>query len=97
VNPIKIILILLIRIYRWTISPAMTFLFGPLSQCRFTPTCSVYAVDAIRAHGTLRGTWLATKRVCRCHPWGSCGHDLVPAHESDALPSAAVILPGHSR
>jgi len=73
------ILIFAIRAYRWTISPAQTFLFGPAGGCRFTPTCSVYAIDAVRQHGALAGTALAAKRICRCHPWGGCGHDPVPA------------------
>jgi putative membrane protein insertion efficiency factor len=45
--------------------------------CRFHPTCSQYALDALRTHGPLRGTWLATKRVARCHPWSPGGHDPV--------------------
>ena len=72
------LLTLAIRAYRLTISPAQTLLFGPTGGCRFTPTCSQYAIDAIHAHGTLAGGALATKRICRCHPWGGCGHDPVP-------------------
>jgi len=78
VNPVQHILILVVRVYRWTLSPAKTFLFGPLAQCRFTPSCSQYALEALRTHGALTGGWLATKRICRCHPWGDCGHDPVP-------------------
>jgi hypothetical protein len=74
----KFTLMVAIRLYRWTISPAQTFLFGAGAGCRFTPTCSVYALDAVREHGAMKGTVLATKRICRCHPWGSCGHDPVP-------------------
>jgi putative membrane protein insertion efficiency factor len=77
-NPLQAILVFAIRIYRWTISPAQIFLFGPASGCRFTPTCSQYAADAIRSRGALAGSWLAAKRICRCHPWGDCGHDPVP-------------------
>ncbi len=77
-NPIQHILILAVRLYRWTLSPAKTFLFGPLGQCRFEPSCSVYAVEALQKHGALRGSFLAAKRVCRCHPWGECGLDPVP-------------------
>lgn len=47
-------------------------------RCRFTPSCSHYAVQAIEQHGAARGTWLAIRRVARCHPWGACGHDPVP-------------------
>jgi len=77
VNPFQHILILAVRVYRWTISPAQIFLFGPSGGCRFTPTCSQYAIEAIRVRGTVVGIWLAVKRICRCHPWGDCGHDPV--------------------
>jgi putative membrane protein insertion efficiency factor len=70
-------LILAIRVYRWTVSPVLLFLFGPTGGCRFTPSCSQYAMDAIRSRGALAGGWLAAKRICRCHPWGDCGHDPV--------------------
>ncbi|MSU58431.1 MAG: membrane protein insertion efficiency factor YidD [Pedosphaera sp.] len=76
-NPAQHILIFAVRVYRCTLSPALGFLFGP-GGCRFTPTCSGYALEAIQKHGALAGGWLATKRVCRCHPWGGCGHDPVP-------------------
>jgi hypothetical protein len=81
VNPIQTILILAIRVYRWTISPAQIFLFGAGTGCRFTPTCSQYAVEAIRMRGIFTGGALAAKRICRCHPWGDCGHDPVPKAE----------------
>jgi hypothetical protein len=74
------ILILGVRCYRWVISPAKTFVFGPLGRCRFTPSCSEYALAALRRHGALAGSWLAIKRIGRCHPWGGCGHDPVPAN-----------------
>ena len=77
-NPLQHFLIFTVRAYRLTISPAQTFLFGGISGCRFTPTCSVYALDAVRELGALRGTALAAKRICRCHPWGGGGHDPVP-------------------
>lgn len=76
------ILILLVRIYRVTLSPAKTFVFGPAAECRFEPSCSQYALDALKTHGPLTGSWLAAKRVCRCHPWGESGHDPVPARKS---------------
>ena len=72
------ILVFGVRIYRWVISPAKTFFFGPLSQCRFTPSRSAYAMQAIRKHGAWHGSRLALKRLCRCHPWGGCGEDPVP-------------------
>ena len=77
-NLIQHILIFAIRVYRWTISPLQTFLFGPAGGCRFTPTCSQYALEAVRTHGARSGSWLGLKRICRCHPWGDCGHDPVP-------------------
>jgi putative membrane protein insertion efficiency factor len=82
VNLLQHSLVLAIRVYRCTVSPAQLFLFGAGSGCRFTPTCSVYATEAILSHGALTGTWLTVKRLARCHPWGSCGHDPVPASES---------------
>lgn len=77
-NPVQHILIAAVRVYRLMISPAQVFLFGPTGQCRFTPSCSQYALDAVRKHGALSGSWLAARRVCRCHPWGGYGHDPVP-------------------
>ena len=72
------ILTLLIRVYRVTLSPLLGALSGPRGGCRFHPTCSAYALEAVRKHGAARGAWLALKRVCRCHPWGECGYDPVP-------------------
>jgi uncharacterized protein len=81
-NPLQTILIFAIRVYRWTISPAQIFLFGPTGGCRFTPSCSQYAIDAVRSRGAIAGSWLAAKRICRCHPWGNCGHDPVAKAEN---------------
>ncbi len=67
-----------LRLYRWVLSPAKAFLFGPLGRCRYTPSCSEYALTAIQTHGAGVGSWLAVKRICRCHPWGGCGPDPVP-------------------
>jgi putative membrane protein insertion efficiency factor len=78
VNPLQHILVFAIRAYRAVVSPAQVFLFGGDSGCRFTPTCSAYALDAVREHGAAAGAVLAAKRICRCHPWGGCGHDPVP-------------------
>lgn len=63
----------LVRGYRVAISP----LLG--SVCRYTPSCSEYALVALETHGAFRGTWLALRRISRCHPWGGAGHDPVPA------------------
>jgi uncharacterized protein len=60
------------RAYKLTLSP----LLG--QQCRFLPTCSDYARDVLIGHGPVRGGWLATKRLCRCHPWGGSGYDPAP-------------------
>jgi hypothetical protein len=81
VNLLQHILIFGVRVYRLGASPAQTFLFGTTGGCRFTPTCSVYALEAMREHGALTGGALAAKRICRCHPWGGCGHDPVPGKE----------------
>jgi len=78
VNPAQIILTFLLRTYRWFLSPAKALVFGPLGRCRFSPSCSAYALEAVERHGAVRGGWLGLKRICRCHPWGGCGHDPVP-------------------
>jgi putative membrane protein insertion efficiency factor len=77
-NPFQFMLVAGIRVYRWTLSPAKAFLFGASGRCRYTPSCSEYALDAVRQHGALSGGWLALKRIARCHPWGGCGPDPVP-------------------
>ncbi len=71
------LLIGLVHGYQRWLSPWLVALFGP--RCRFHPSCSQYAVEALRAHGALRGSWLATRRVCRCHPLNPGGFDPVPA------------------
>ncbi|MBJ25068.1 MAG: membrane protein insertion efficiency factor YidD [Flavobacteriaceae bacterium] len=64
--------LLLIRIYQSLISPIL----GP--SCRFTPTCSQYAKEALKKHGLFKGLYLTLKRLSSCHPWGKSGHDPVP-------------------
>ncbi|MDE6342168.1 MAG: membrane protein insertion efficiency factor YidD [Muribaculaceae bacterium] len=71
-NPLKSLMIMMIRFYQYAISPHTP------PSCRFTPTCSQYAVEAISRHGALKGGWLALKRIARCHPWGGSGYDPVP-------------------
>lgn len=66
------IAIFLIRGYQLLLSPVLG------GNCRFHPTCSEYAIEAVRAHGVLRGLWLSSRRIGRCHPWGGHGHDPVP-------------------
>ncbi|MCU0807616.1 MAG: membrane protein insertion efficiency factor YidD [Candidatus Contendobacter sp.] len=68
----RAVLIALIRGYQWFVSP----LLG--NHCRFYPSCSEYAREAIERHGVLRGVWLAIRRVARCHPWQPGGVDPVP-------------------
>jgi hypothetical protein len=68
----KRLLIGLVRVYQYLISP----LLGP--RCRFHPSCSHYAVEAVEQHGALRGSWLALRRLLRCHPWHPGGYDPVP-------------------
>lgn len=66
------LLALLVGAYRWLVSPLLGV------NCRYAPTCSEYAIEALRAHGAVRGGWLAARRLARCHPWGGHGHDPVP-------------------
>jgi putative membrane protein insertion efficiency factor len=72
------VLLALVWLYQRTLSPALPALFGPACGCRFHPTCSHYAAEAVRAHGALAGLWLAVRRLLRCHPLGSAGLDPVP-------------------
>jgi len=62
----------LIKLYQFTLSPFLG------KQCRFTPTCSQYGVEALQKHGALKGSWLTLKRIVRCNPWGGSGYDPVP-------------------
>ena len=61
-----------VHLYRWFLSPYLG------RQCRFEPSCSAYALEAIEKHGAVRGYGFAVKRICRCQPWGAAGYDPVP-------------------
>ena len=70
-------LIWLVKAYRIAISPWLGL------NCRYQPTCSSYAIEALQVHGVLRGSWLAAKRIGRCHPWGGSGYDPVPGTDDE--------------
>jgi len=76
-NPLQRILVSFVQLYRWTLSPLKAMFFGPVGRCRYTPSCSQYALEAIRVHGVWRGTLFSIRRICSCHPWGGFGYDPV--------------------
>ncbi len=76
------ILVILIRAYQWLLSPFLG------QNCRYHPSCSHYAVEAVERHGPIRGTWMALRRVGRCHPWHEGGYDPVPPAESSTTTEA---------
>lgn len=65
-------LVALVKVYQYAISPMLG------NRCRFDPSCSRYAVDALQRHGAFKGSWLAVRRIGRCHPWHPGGYDPVP-------------------
>jgi len=71
-NFFSFIFLVLIRFYQYVISPFTS------ASCRYTPTCSQYAAEAIQVHGPFRGGWMAIRRISSCHPWGGSGYDPVP-------------------
>jgi putative membrane protein insertion efficiency factor len=71
------LLVLVVRAYQFGLSP----LLG--GHCRFSPSCSEYAIEALRRHGAIHGAWLALTRVARCQPWGGLGHDPVPSSSAN--------------
>jgi putative membrane protein insertion efficiency factor len=70
------LLIIPVKLYQWVLSPWLP------NACRYTPTCSHYAVDALKIHGPIKGLFLATRRIFSCHQWGGWGNDAVPAKEN---------------
>ena len=77
-NPATFILRAAIRAYQWILAPVLG------ANCRYEPSCSAYAYEALGVHGPLRGSWLAICRIARCHPWGGFGYDPVPPHAHHA-------------
>ena len=75
------VLVALLRAYRFAISP----LYGEV--CRYYPSCSAYALQAVTEHGSLRGSWLAVRRIARCHPWAAGGLDPVPPARASRPPT----------
>ena len=67
----------LVHIYRWTISPILP------ASCRYAPSCSEYALEALTQHGIVSGGWFTLKRLARCHPWGGSGYDPVPGTDPE--------------
>lgn len=75
---LKLLLRGAIRSYKLFVSPLLP------PACRYLPTCSDYAAEAIEKHGALRGVWLAARRLLRCHPWGGSGYDPVPEPQTES-------------
>jgi len=74
-----------LRGYQVLVRPFLTVVMGAGHGCRFTPSCSDYAIQALSLHGPFKGFLLVVRRVCRCHPWGGCGYDPVPHPRSKSL------------
>jgi len=84
-NTAQYVLTAALRCYRLAVSPVLTAVFAPLGfGCRFHPTCSCYAIEAIQKYGAVKGMLLGSWRLCRCHPFGGGGHDPVPASFGEA-------------
>lgn len=85
-SPASVLLRGLVRGYQLVLSPVLP------ASCRYQPSCSAYAMEAIGRFGAIRGGWLAMRRIARCHPWGGDGYDPVPDHASGHRPGD-----GHGR
>lgn len=81
-SPLAHILALPIKGYRLIFSPWVGY------NCRYQPTCSQYALEALEKHGAFRGGWMATRRIARCNPWGRCGYDPVPDGRAKPAPDS---------
>src|SRR5664279_2886773 len=79
ITPIARSLLGLISLYRHSLSPVLPVVCGPGCGCRFHPTCAVYATEAVRTFGAVRGSWLAARRLLKCAPWHPGGFDPIPA------------------
>jgi putative membrane protein insertion efficiency factor len=84
---VSLVLLVLIRAYQLLISPLLP------PSCRYFPTCSDYARQAVTRHGPLAGGWLAVKRLARCHPWGGLGYDPVPGPVASKTPASLGLRP----
>jgi putative membrane protein insertion efficiency factor len=80
-----------LRGYKWAVSPMLP------TACRYVPTCSEYAIEAVERYGALRGSWMALWRVLRCHPLAGSGHDPVPVNEQDSIRHCGVCAPNVTR
>ena len=77
-----------VRVYQFTLGPILG------GRCRYEPSCSLYAIEAIRLHGPIRGAWLSVKRISRCHPWGGHGYDPPPPPKEDSSARSRASGPG---
>jgi uncharacterized protein len=85
--------VLLLRFYQLVLSPMKAALFGQYACCRFHPTCSQYAIEAVRSRGVMVGAWLTLRRLGKCHPYHPGGYDPVPQSSSRSRPRAEQEMP----